>query len=179
MTLAEALETAKIEALCTKPICTTCGAGPYRALLRAAATNKPQFVADLQQIGPLRWLEFGEPRGAMAFAIEAVGEPRSRAQVLSHWLDRGSIPVWLYDSVVFDALRSQDVAEPGRSQWLDAAECVALELGENSLVESLLWALESEAVLRPRLMELASDIAKNDLKVQRALQAATVPPPGA
>jgi hypothetical protein len=178
MRLVEALERAKAEALCTKPVCTTCGAGPYRALMRAAATNKRRFVADLQQLDLSRWLEFGEPRGAMAFAIDAVEEPRSRAQVLSYWLDGRSIPVWLYDAVIFDVLRLQEVAEPVRSQWLDAAEGVAIELGHNSLIESLLWTLGSGAVLRPWLLAQASLMAKNDHRVQRALQAAKVPPSG-
>ena len=83
----------------------------------------------------------------MAFAIGAVGEPRLRAQVLSYWLHRGAIPIWLYDAVIFDVLRLREVAEPVRSQWLDAAEGVAVELGDNSLIESLLWTLDSEAVL--------------------------------
>lgn len=179
MTLGQVLAKAKAERLCTKPACATCGAGSYRALLREAAATDAAFAAMLGELPASAWAEFAEPRGAMAFAIEALGSAELRATVLANWLERNAHPTWLYDSVVFDVLRSQSVAEPVRSRWLEAAVRVALDTHDASLVESLVWFLGSQVAERGALLRLASDLAAAVPRVRRALESNLVPGPGA
>lgn len=174
MTLREVLEKVRADRLCTKTGCTTCGAWPYRKLLREAAAGGDGFMAELSELTPDAWSECEEPRGAVAFALEALASPQARATVLEHWLERSPIPTWLYDSVVFDVLRRQAVAEPGRAKWLDAAVAAALQTHSSSLVESLLWLLGSAATDRSGLIDLAGQLTEANPNVGRALAAASI-----
>jgi hypothetical protein len=176
ITLAEALDLALVRELCTKPTCTTCGAGPYQELMRQAA-GSGAFLRDLEKVDALVWQRFDEPRGAVAFALAALPGPEARASVLEAWLVR-DLPSWLYDSVAYDVLRTQDVLPLTRERWVSMAEKLACVDRNESLVETLLWLLGSEAREREALMRLAEELAETNPRVRKALQAA-VDPPGA
>jgi len=144
--------------------------------MKESARRSSSYAADLARLAFSAWQSFDQPRGALAFALQALVTGCSRDEVLEDWLKRSDIPVWLCDSVVFDVLRTQSVASETAARWFAFAERTAVATSDPSLVETLLWVLGRQALEHGELAELAGEVAKTNAKVRRALEAAAPTP---
>ena len=144
--------------------------------MKETARRSASYAADLVRLEFSVWQSFDQPRGALAFALQALLTDCSRDEVLEEWLKRRHVPVWLCDSVLFDVVRTQGVASDTAARWLAFAERTALATSDPSLVETLLWVLGRQALEHVELAELAGEVAKTNTKVRRALEAAAPTP---
>jgi hypothetical protein len=138
---------------CTKQVCTTCGAGDFRASLDAAQKSHASLPEALSTMDLSAWYAVEHLGGAFAIVFAGLTDSSLVDQVLTVWRARIAGHTRLMDAVVFHLVRSSRVSTPEAERWLALARAEAVVTTDPSLLESLVY------VLGPRIMSDAPLLA--------------------
>ena len=125
---------------CTKLTCTTCGAHEYRRALDGVAGPDGEHLARaMAELDLAAWYDVEDVGGALGLAFASLRARRHVDHVLAAWLPRLQGHIRIADAVLFHVVRPGSTSTDLAHQWLEAAETMALETGDPSLLESLLY----------------------------------------
>lgn len=137
-----ALNMARQNRWCTKPMCTTCGAVEFRTALRrrgeTLADDLAQLDLDVLQRTP-GW------RDGLRLALDHLSSANLKDRVLSAWYPQLDEHVAVADFVLFYYIRRGALLAPMSitvlTSWRDRCIELALQTHDESLVESLIYTL--------------------------------------
>lgn len=127
--------------LCTKQVCTTCGAGEFRASIAAAQTSHTSLTTVLGTMDLSAWYAVEDLGGAIAIVFAPLGDSSAIDEIVTSWRARVAGHTRLLDAVVFHLIRTGMVSSPEAERWIALARTEALATKDPSLLESLVYTL--------------------------------------
>jgi hypothetical protein len=168
--LEELLSEAGRRKWCTRRFCTTCGATEFlNGLRRLVGQDGAPLANALAAMDLSAWYDIPDFGGALRLTFDALPWPFLVDDVVSAWLPRVDGHVRLIDAVLFHVVREGRLDDALGAQWLSVAESAAIESGDPSLLESLVYALRERMLERPELMRVAQKARRGHSPLHRAM----------
>jgi hypothetical protein len=168
--LEELLSEAGRRKWCTRRFCTTCGATEFLNGLRRMVGQDGALLADaLAAMDLSAWYDVPDFGGALRLTFDALPWPFLVDDVVSAWLPRVHGHVRVIDAVLFHLVREGRLDDQLRAQWIGVAESAAIESGDPSLLESLVYALRERMLEYPELMRVAQRARRGHSPLHRAM----------
>jgi hypothetical protein len=165
-----ALREAGAKHWCTKAMCTTCGATPFRERIAQGALAAHETLAEaLIGMDLSAWYAVEHVGGAIALVFGRLADIGTVDEVLADWRSRVEGHTRIIDSVVFHLLRRGLMSEPEGAAWLTIARAEALATFDPSLLETLAYALGSSMTSDRELMAAANRQRRGYSPLHRAL----------
>lgn len=155
---------------CTKQVCTTCGAGEFRASIAAAQTSLGSLAEALGTMDLSAWYAVEDLGGAIAIVFAPLISRSLIDGVLTAWRVRIAGHVRLLDAVVFHLVRGSRVSPTEAERWLALARAEALATKDPSLLESLVYTLGPRIVTDTPLLHAAVGRRRGYAPLHRAIK---------
>ncbi|HEY4307650.1 MAG TPA: hypothetical protein VGM82_24460 [Gemmatimonadaceae bacterium] len=168
--LSQLIATAREERWCTKRLCTTCDASAWRAGLEAIANPPAELARELALLPLADWYDLPELNGAIFFAFRVLRDRELIDQVLNAWIAELPGHYRIADAVVFQLIRADLPSEGVSRAWLRRAEEMALESGDPSLIETLVYAFGPHFNGHVELVRIANEQRRGHAPLDRALK---------
>ncbi len=168
--LEDALREAGAKHWCTKVVCTTCGATPFRERIAHGSLADPKTLAtSLIGMDLSAWYSVELVGGAIAIVFGRLADTQTIDNVLAAWRSRIQGHTRLIDSVVFHLLRRGLASAHEVAAWLAIARTEALASLDPSLLETLAYALGSSMASDRDLLAAANSRRRGYAPLHRAL----------
>ena len=138
--------------------------------MQAIASTQGDLARELTLLPLSDWYDLPEFGGAIYFAFALLRDRSLVDQVLESWMARLTGHYRVADAVTFYVVREGRPSERVRVEWLRRAEEMALESGDPSLLESLVYAYLPSVSAHADLLRAAKANRRGHAALDRALR---------
>jgi hypothetical protein len=166
--LAQLVAEARRNRWCTRRFATTCAATSWCAGLQAIGTKR-DLARELALLPLADWYDLPDFGGAIYHAFALLDDVNLVDEVLDSWIAFLPGHYRIADAIIFYVVREGLPSESVRVEWLRRAEEMALESGDASLIESLVYALGPNLGAHVDLLRAANRHRRGHAPLDRAL----------